>query len=125
MLELDYLFGEVMFIKCEVLFKRGKKLKKEYVITEITAAPDGSPYVLVSLVDPRDLKDRQRSPYGSQVAFSSPDELFRNLGRIFQSQMAAGMSTVIKLGLHEYEELNIKVGDKIFLNIVKAEAENV
>ncbi len=100
-------------------------MKKEYVVTEITAAPDGAPYVLVSLVDPRDLKDRQRTPYSPQAVFSSPDELFKNLGRIFQSQMVTGMSTVIKLGLHEYEKLNIKVGDRIYLEIVKADIETV
>ena len=100
-------------------------MKKEYVITEITAAPDGAPYVLISLVDPRDLKDRQRTSFNPQTIFSSPDELFRNLGRILQSQALTGMSTIIKLGLHEYEELNIKVGDKIYLEIIKADVENI
>ena len=101
------------------------KMKKEYVITEITASQDGSPHVLISLVDPRDLKDRQRTPLGPQTAFSSPDELFKNIGRMLQSPMVAGMSTIIKLGLHEYEELNIKVGDKIYLDIIKADVVNI
>ncbi len=99
----------------------GCKLRKEYVVTEIAAAPDGSPYVLISLTDPRDLKERQRPPSSPQVALGSPDELFRNLGRVISAQMMGGMTTVIKMGLNEYEELNVKVGDKVYLDISKAE----
>ena len=101
-------------------------MKKEYVITEIVAAPDGAPYVLVSLKDPRDMKEHPRSPFGPQAAsFRSMDELFRNLGRTLTTQLAGGFATVIKLALNEYEELNIKVGDRITLDINKSEVVSV
>jgi hypothetical protein len=96
-------------------------LRKEYVITEITAAPDGSPYVLITLTEPRDMKERQRPVYNQQVSLSSPDELFKNIGRLISTQMVGGVNTVIKMGLNEYEELNVKVGDRVYLDISKAE----
>jgi hypothetical protein len=101
-------------------------LKKEYVVTEIVAAPDGSPYVLISLKDPRDMKERAQSPFGSQVGnFKSMDEIFRNLSRTLTTQLTSGFATVIKLALNEYEELNIKVGDRIVLDISKSEVVSV
>lgn len=101
-------------------------MKKEYVVSEIAAAPDGAPYVLVSLRDPKDMRERPQSPFGSQVAnFKSMDEVFRNLGRTLTTQLAGGFATVIKLGLNEYEELNVKVGDRLVLDINKAEVVGV
>jgi len=101
-------------------------LKKEYVVTEITAAPDGSPYVLVSLRDPKDLRERQFSPMEVQFSsFRTMDDLFKNLGRTLTAQMMGGFATVIKLTLNEYEELNIKVGEKLVLDISKVEVVSV
>ncbi|MFH1328223.1 MAG: hypothetical protein ABIH76_05200 [Candidatus Bathyarchaeota archaeon] len=96
-------------------------MRKEYVITEIVAAPDGAPYVLVSLADPKEFMERQRSTRNQQAAFTSPDELFKNIGQIFSMQMMGGMKTVIKLGLREYDELEVKVGDKLHLDISKVD----
>jgi hypothetical protein len=98
-------------------------LKKEYVVTEITAAPDGAPHVLVTLRDPRDIRERQFGPQTS--TFTSMDDLFRNLGRNLTTQLMGGFATVIRLGLNEYEELNIRVGDKVVLDISKAEVVGV
>jgi hypothetical protein len=81
-------------------------LKKEYVVTEISASPDGSPYVFISLKGP-------------VAAFSSMDDMFRNLGRVVSKQMMGGFATVIKLGLEEYEKLDVKVGDRVSLDINK------
>ena len=35
-------------------------LRKEYVVTEISASPDGSPFVLVTLRDPSDVRDLKK-----------------------------------------------------------------
>ncbi|MEM3737028.1 MAG: hypothetical protein QXJ75_02910 [Candidatus Bathyarchaeia archaeon] len=101
-------------------------MKKEYVVTEITAAPDGAPYVLVSLREPGDMRDRQYPAFGTQVStFRSMDELIRNLGRVLSTQMMSGFATIIKLGLSEYEKLDIKVGDRVALDINKVELVSV
>ena len=96
-------------------------LTKEYVVTEITASPDGSPYVFVSLKNPKETKGPQRSPFASSVAaFGSMDDMMKNLGHIISKQMmGGGFATVIKLSLNEYERIDIKVGDRISIDINK------
>jgi hypothetical protein len=97
-------------------------LKKEYVITEISASPDGSPFVLVTLTDPSEVLGPQKPPFVSPVVtFGSMDDMFRNLGQAISKQMKGSFATVIKLGLNEYEKLDFKVGDRISLEIDKAQ----
>ena len=104
-------------------------MKKEYIVTEISAAPDGGPYVLVSLADPRDLKDVSQPRFGPQVmSFTSMEDLMKNLQRAFtglSKQMMGGVVTVIKLDMRDYEESGLKVGDKVYLEITKVEREGV
>ena len=85
------------------------------MVTEIRASPDGSPYVFVSLKSPEEVSGPQRP----SVDFRSMDDMFQNLGRILSKQMMGGFATVIKLGLDEYEKLDIKVGDRVSLDINK------
>ncbi len=94
-------------------------VKKEYIITEISASTDGSPYVFVSLKGPKEVGGPQRAPISSASSFQSMDEMVKNLSHIFSKQMMGGFATVIKLGLDEYEKLDVKVGDKISLEINK------
>ena len=94
-------------------------LRKEYVVTEISAAPDGSPYVFVTLKGPEEVGGPQRAPPASLESFRSMDDVFQNLGSIISKQMTGGFATVIRLSLGEYERLDIRVGDKISLDINK------
>ena len=96
-------------------------LRKEYVVTEISASPDGSPYVFVSLKGPEEVGGPQRTPVSSMESYRSMDDMFKNLGRIISAQMAGGFATVIKLSLNEYERLDIKVGERISLDINKVQ----
>ena len=90
-------------------------LKKEYVITEIRASLDGSPYVFVSLKGPGEGSGPQRP----SVDFHSMDDIFQNLGHVISKQMMSSFATVLKLGLDEYETLDIKVGDRVALDLTK------
>jgi hypothetical protein len=47
------------------------------------------------------------------------DDMLKNLGNVLSKQMFGGMTTIIQLGLDEYDKLNIKVGDRISLTIRK------
>ena len=106
-------------------------MRKEYVVMRIDAAPDGSPYVVVSLSLAKDMKegDQPPSPFGSNVmGFTNMDDMMKNLNKM----MAGGMggmggpgNTSIKLEMHEYKELNLSVGDKVFLDMSKAESLGV
>ena len=106
-------------------------MRKEYVVMRIDAAPDGSPYVVVSLSFAKDMKEGNQppSPFGSNVmGFTNMDDMMKNLNKV----MAGGMggmggpgNTSIKLEMHEYKELNLSVGDKVFLDMSKAESLGV
>ena len=94
-------------------------LKKQYIVTEISASPDGSPYVFISLKGPDEVGGPQKTTFPSVASFPSMDDMFQNLGRILSKQMTGGFATVIKLGLDEYEEIDVKVGDRLSLEINK------
>ncbi|MEM3437425.1 MAG: hypothetical protein QXP55_02665 [Nitrososphaerales archaeon] len=105
-------------------------MKKEYIITEISAAPDGGPYVLITLVEPRDLKGSPQSHPSPSVVmgFTSMEDLMKDLQRALSGlsrQIMGRTLTVIKLDMREYEESGLKVGDKIYLEITKIEKEGV
>ena len=97
-------------------------LKKEYVITEISAAPDGTPFVFITLKDPTELRGPHKTPStSSMITFTSMDDVVRNLGRVISKQMISGFATVIKLSLDEYENLGFKVGDRISMEITQTQ----
>ena len=97
-------------------------LRKEYIVTEISASPDGSPYVLVTLRDPSEVRGPQKtSPASSVVSFGSMNDMFKNLGRVISKQMMGGFATIIKLSLDEYEKLDFRVGDRVSVEIEKTQ----
>jgi hypothetical protein len=104
-------------------------MKKEYVVKSIDAAPDGKPYVLVSLMSAKELMDNSSpvSPFGSKVmGFSNMNDMVKELNKMFTGMggMPGGI-TSIKLDMHEYKEMNLSVGDKVYLEITKAENTGV
>jgi hypothetical protein len=106
-------------------------MKREFVVGSIQASQDGSPYVYVTFNDPKDYKqDRNMSPFGPNVAaFTSPEDLMKNLPKMMSgmSGMFGGMSDnpVIKFSMREYQDLGIKVGDKVTLEVQKIESSGV
>jgi hypothetical protein len=87
---------------------------------EIRAAPNGSPHVYITLQDPSEVGSSYRpmTPVGI-ASFESMNDMLKNLGNVISKQMFGGMTTIIQLGLDEYDKLNIKVGDRISLTIQK------
>jgi hypothetical protein len=100
-------------------------MKKEYVVKSIDAAPDGKPYVLVSLMSAKELMNNSSSvsPFGSKVmGFSNMNDMVKELNKMFTGMGGIpGGITAIKLNMHEYKEMNLSVGDKVYLEITKAE----
>ena len=104
-------------------------MKKEYVVKSIDAAPDGKPYVLVSFMSAKELMDNSSpvSPFGSKVmGFSNMNDMAKELNKMFAGMggMSSGI-TSIKLDMHEYKEMNLSVGDKVYLEITKSENTGV
>lgn len=94
-------------------------LTKEYVITNISASPDGSPHVFITLKEPKEAGGPQ-----NQATIQEPDsmdDMLRNIGRVITAQMTGGFATIIKLQISEYENMDIKVGDKVSLTMNKVQ----
>jgi len=107
-------------------------MKKEYVIVRIDAAPDGAPYVVVSLSSTKDIKEGnlpQSSPGPNVMGFTNMDDMMKGLNKMISGGMgmggAPGGLTSLKMDMREYKELGLSVGDKVFLELSKAESLGV
>ncbi len=111
-------------------------MKKEFVVKSIDAAPDGAPYVLVSLSSLKDLKETtqnpQQPPFGSPkvMGFTNMNDMMKDLNKMFSGGgMGGGMGmqgiTQLKLEMHEYKDMGLSVGDKVYLELSKAETLGV
>ncbi len=109
-------------------------MKKEFVVKSIDAAPDGAPYVVVSLSSLKDLKEGSQNPqpaFGSPkvMGFTNMNDMMKDLNKMM-SGMGPGMGmqgnvTQLKLEMHEYKDMGLSVGDKVFLELTKAETLGV
>jgi len=108
-------------------------MKKEYVVVRIDAAPDGSPYVIISLSSTKDLKEGNQSPSSTLgpnanvMGFSNMDDMMKGLNKMLSGSMGGvpGGMTSLKLDMREYKDLGLSVGDKVFLELTKAESLGV
>src|SRR5205809_6902641 len=111
-------------------------MKKENVISRIEASQDGAPYVYIALSDPNDFKqggEKQQNPFGpNMMAFTSPEDLMKNLPKMMSniSRMAGGgagltESPTFKVSIREYEDIAIKVGDKVTIEIKKSDSTGI
>jgi hypothetical protein len=117
----------------EIIALKGRSImasmKKDFIVARIEAAQDGSPYVYVGFSDPNDYKtDKPMNPFGSNVmAFTSPEDMMKNLPKAMGniSRMMAGGgasdSPTFKISVREYEDIGIRVGDKVTIEIRKAD----
>lgn len=109
-------------------------MKKEFVVCKIVAPEDGSPYISIVLTDTkgnftptRRQQGFPENPFGiAAIPISSLDDL-KNLPKKISDAMNAAFSgssnntssdsTVFKITQKEFQELDIKIGDKITLEI--------
>ena len=110
-------------------------MKKDCVISRIEASQDGSPYVYVTFVDPNDYKpgaEKPQNPFGpNMMAFTSPEDKMKNLpkamGNLSKAMGVGGALTdspTFKISMREYENMGIKVGDKIIVEINKSDSSS-
>src|SRR5438093_13180076 len=111
-------------------------MKMDYVISRIEAAQDGNPYVYVTFTDPNDYKagaEKQQNPFGpNMMAFTSPEDLMKNLPKAMANvskAMGGGGplvdSPTFKISMTEYEDMAIKVGDKITIELKKSDSSGI
>jgi len=104
-------------------------MKKEFVVVRIDASSDGAPYVVVSLSSSKDFKEgNQPTLSGSNVmGFSNMDDMMKGLNKMMSGGMGGlpGGLTALKMDMREYKDLGLAVGDKVFLELTKAESLGV
>ena len=107
-------------------------MRKEFVVKSINASPDGPQHVIVLLTSTKDLQEQnQLKSRFDPSDMMNPDKMknmVNDLNKMFSGMgggggMMPGMGggTSIKLDMHEYKELNLSIGDKIYLDISKDE----
>ena len=109
-------------------------MKKEFVVRSIDAASDGAPYVIISLSSIKDFQEGVQnppSPFGGSkvMGFTNMNDMMKDLNKML-SGTGGGMGghsgvTQLKLEMHEYKEMGLSVGDKVFLELTKAETLGV
>ena len=101
-------------------------------MVRIDAAPDAAPYVVVSLSSKKDVQENNgplTSPFGKAnvMGFSNMNDMAKELNKMMSGGGVGmmGNTTSIKLDMLEYKKLALSVGDKVFLDISKAESSGV
>jgi len=108
-------------------------MKKEFVVRSIDAAPDSAPYVIVSLSSAKEIQGATspQSAFAPKVmGFTNMNDMMKDLNKMLGGAggMPGGMPggvTAIKLDMHEYKQMNLSVGDKVFVELTKAESLGV
>ena len=107
-------------------------MKKEYVVVRIDAAADASPYVTVSLSSKKDVQENNGPPSSAfskanVMGFSNMNDMAKELNKMMSGggMGMMGNTTTIKLDMIEYKKLGLSVGDKVFLDLTKAESSGV
>ena len=104
-------------------------MRKEFVIKRIDASPDGAPYVIVSLMSSKDLKEgiKPRSQFDPSKMMdpSKMGDMVKDLNKMLSGMggmmLGGGGGTSLKLDMHEYKEMNLSIGDKVYLDLTKDE----
>ena len=113
-------------------------MKKDFVVSKIESSQDGSPYVYVAFTDPKEPKPASggggsQSPFGvgiGAVPFTSPEDLMKNLPKALSNIFSGGRgipgdSPTFKISMKEYQDMQLKVGDKVTLEIRKSDAVGI
>ena len=87
-------------------------MKKDFIVSKIEAPQNGSHYVLVAFTDP-----------GITVYLSG--RLSENLPKIMSNIFGRGDSPTFKITMKEYDEMAIRVGDKVGIEIIKVDSSGI
>ena len=108
-------------------------MRKEFIVSKIQSPEEGSQhYVYVTFSDEKEYRDQAKRPqsqFGPGVgAFNSMEDLMKNMPKIMSNMPGLGggqsESPTVKLSMREYEDMNIKVGDKVYFDIHKQDDVN-
>ena len=105
-------------------------MKKDFIVSKIEAPQDGSQYVLVAFTDKNEPTSTDKS--GEAIPFTSPEDIMKNLPKAMSNMFGTGAgggmlgdSPTFKITMKEYEEMAIKVGDKVGIEINKVDSSGI
>jgi hypothetical protein len=119
-----YIFNKLIF--CKLL-----GMKKDFVVSKIESSQDSSQYVLVAFTDPNEPKSAGGfDKSGEAIPFTSPEDLMKNLPNVMSNMFdASGWmsrgSPTFKISMKEYEEMAIKIGYKVGIEINKVDSSGI
>ncbi len=110
-------------------------MRKEYIVAKIESPQEGSHYVYVTFSDEKEYRSQEtktQSQFGPGLGtFNSIEDLMKNMPKIMANMPGLGGggggqtgTPTVKLSMREYEDMNIKVGDKVYFNINKTDNSN-
>ena len=110
-------------------------MRKEFIVARIESPQEGSHYVYVTFGDEKEIRSQEtktQSQFGPGVGtFNSIEDLMKNMPKIMANIPGLGgggggltESPTVKLSMREYEDMNIKVGDKVYFDIYKHDNSN-
>ena len=106
-------------------------MKKDFIVSKIEASQDGSPYVFVGFTDPNGPKSAGGGVNSSypQSPFTSPEDLMKNLPKAMSNMFDAGGgmpgdSLTFRITMKEYEDMAIKVGDRVGIEVKKVDSSS-
>src|SRR5215213_835390 len=107
-------------------------MEKYFMFSKIESSQDDSPYVLVAFTDPNAPKSTGGGGSGEAVPFTSLEDLMKNLPKAMSNMFGAGAgggtfgnSPTFKITIKEYENMAIKVGDRVRIEIKKVDGSGV
>jgi hypothetical protein len=112
-------------------------MKLDYIVSRIEASQDGGAYVYVTYANPNAFKAGAErtppTPFGANMmAFTSPEDLMKNLPKamanIGKAMGGGGFTTdspTFKISMREYEDMSIKVGDRVTIEIKKSDSSGI
>ena len=103
-------------------------MKKDFIVSKIDAPQDGSQYVLVTFTDRNEPRSAGKS--GEAIPFTSPEDLMKNLPKVVSNVFGAsggmsGDSSTFNISMKEYEDMAIKIGDKVGIEINKVDSSGI
>jgi len=105
-------------------------MRKEFVVKRIDASPDGAPYVIISLASSKDLQEGNKNSSqfdpSKMMDPAKMGDMMKDLNKMLSGtgvMMSGGTS--LKLDMHEYKEMSLSVGDKVYLDLTKDENTGV
>ena len=100
-------------------------MRKEFVIKRIDMPPDGSPYVIVTMTSAKDFQEGTKNQLQFDPSKMNPanmndmmkdfNKMLSNMGGMF------GGETSLKVDMKEYKEMNLSVGDKVYIELTAAQ----